>query len=451
MSLRPSGGTASSGRVPGDAVPVWSASRARRTALAAQGLAGPRPASSARRVRAVMDRLGVVQIDSVDVLARAHLMPFHARLDDVDPAHVDRLFQRRPWDFTEYWAHEASVVPAASRRALVELQSRSWPRADDLPDAERRAAEQGVLGLLAAHGPLTAREVEARGVEAGERGSGWGWNWSRGKRVLEHLFAEGGVVAAGRTPSFERRYALPEALWPAGRGGRAPVPEDPAADGDARLAAALPLTATALRALGVATADEVADYHRLPVALTRRALEALADRGAAARVDVRLGEGRTAPAWRDPAARTPRAAQAVALLNPFDPMVFHRPRVERLFGVRYRLGIYTPAGRRDRGYYPLLLLQGERLTAQADLKAHRGGPDPRLEVRGAWSEDPATHPDPRGPAPGPEEVAEALAGELVRTARWRGLARVAVAEGAPGDLVPAVRRALARPAPSAGT
>ncbi len=369
------GGAAPSGEHPGGAAPVWSASRARRVVLAAQGLAGPRPAASARRVRAVMDRLGVVQIDSVDVLARAHLMPFHSRLDDVDPADVERLTAARPHRFTEAWAHEASIVPAERRTALVALQSRTWPLATGLPEQKRRAAEEQVLALLARHGPLTARELEARGVDAGAREDGWGWNWSRGKRVLEHLFATGAVVAAGRTASFERRYALHE-------------------------------------------------------------------RGQAVPVRVRLGEGPAVPAWADPRARAPRTASAVALVNPFDPLVFHRPRVERLFGVRYRIGIYTPAARRERGYYPLLLLQGERLTAQVDLKADRRADPPVLRVRGAWIEDPAAVPGPRDPAPTADEVAAALAGELRRLARWTGSAGVVVDADAPGDLVAPVRGRL---------
>ncbi|MDO4239936.1 winged helix-turn-helix domain-containing protein [Micrococcus sp.] len=436
------GGAAPAGEHPGGAAPVWSASRARRVVLAAQGLAGPRPAASARRVRAVMDRLGVVQIDSVDVLARAHLMPFHSRLDGVDPSDVERLTVARPHRFTEAWAHEASIVPAERRTALVALQSRTWPLATGLPEQERRAAEEQVLALLARHGPLTARELEARGVDAGAREDGWGWNWSRGKRVLEHLFATGAVVAAGRTASFERRYALPSLLWAEGRGGLTPVPPDPAAGDDPALAAALPLTAAAVRALGVASTAAVADYHRLPVALTRRALAVLQERGQAVPVRVRLGEGPAVPAWADPRARAPRTASAVALVNPFDPLVFHRPRVERLFGVRYRIGIYTPAARRERGYYPLLLVQGERLTAQVDLKADRRADPPVLRVRGAWTEDPAAVPGPRDPAPTADEVAAALVGELRRLACWTGAAGVVVDADAPGDLVAPVRGRL---------
>ena len=434
--------TAPPGSAPGGAVPVWSASRARRVVLGAQGLAGPRPAASARRVAGVAARLGVVQVDSVDVLARAHLMPFHSRLEDVDPAHVAALTEGRGRRFTEAWAHEASIVPATSRAALTLLQGRRWPLATALPEDRRTAAAADIRALLAAHGPLTAREVRDRRASPCGPGTSWGWNWSEDKRVLEHLFAEGSLASAGRTASFERRYALPELLWPQGESGRAPVPPEPAAGGDARLAAALQLTRIALRAQGVGTADEIADHHRAPVTLTRRALEVLADRGEALEVRLDLGGTRPVPAWADPTARTPRRAGACTLLNPFDPAVFHRPRVERLFGVRYRLGIYTPVDRRVRGYYPLLLLQGERLTAQADLGAVRRGPDPRLELRGAWSEDPAAHPGPAGPGPTPDEVADALAGEALRAARWRGLPRVVVPEGAPGDLAPRVRRAL---------
>lgn len=424
---------------------VWTLAQARRAGLAAQGLHRPAPeASGPRSVRTVLERLGLLQVDSVNVLARAHLMPLHSRLGSYDPAALDRLQSRRPHDVTECWAHEASIVPARLRPHLVALQRRSWPTAAGMDAARREALIAEVLAAVDEHGPLTARQARELGLGEEPEGGHWGWNWSEAKRVLEHLFADGTLASVGRSPSFERRYQRAERLWP-DHGDRLTAAAPDEADlsrEDEALAHALPLVEQSLRALGIATGASVADYYRLPVALTRRALERLCADGTAEAGLVASGQGKegttTAPAYRHRLAPVPRTVSGTALLSPFDPMVFHRPRVEQLFGVRYRLGIYTPAERRTRGYYSLLLLEGERLTAQVDLKADRSGAGALL-VRGAWTEPPGDHPDPATPPPGEGQTEAALADRLERMRHWLGLGAVVVTPDAPGDLARSLR------------
>ncbi len=422
---------------------VWSRAQARRAGLAAQGLHRPSPESSgARAVRSVLDRLGLLQVDSVNVLVRAHLMPLHSRLGSYDTAALERLQTRRPHAFTECWAHEASIVPARLRPHLLALQRRTWPTAAGMDAARRKALVADLLAAVDAHGPLTARQARDLGLGADSGDEHWGWNWSEARRVLEHLFAEGTLASVGRSRSFERRYVRAAHLWPEASGAPA---EAAAPSADEALAHAVPLVEQSLRALGIATPASVADYYRLPVALTRRALEALAADGTAEAGLIAAGAEpsaeatTTVPAFRHRLASVPRAAAGTALLSPFDPMVFHRPRVEHLFGVRYRLGIYTPAERRTRGYYSLLLLEGERLTAQVDLKADRRGSGALL-VQGAWREPPGDHPDPVMPPPAAGQTEAALADRLERMRAWLGLGAVVVPSDAPGDLARSLRR-----------
>jgi uncharacterized protein len=432
---------------------VLGLSEARRTVLAAQLLDRPRRsgAPGPRTVRSVADRLHVLQVDSVNILARAHYVPIFSRLGPYDQALLDRLSQRSPRPWTEYWAHEASLVPVGLRPALMAVQRRTWMSAGDMDPDLRAELTCRVLEVLSVARPLTARQVEARVGNHGRHEGHWGWNWSAVKRVIEDLFASGRIASAGRNAQFERRY-IP--------GGHLMPPEglpDPHV-------AAVELVRAAARALGVATDAWLADYYRIPVRAARAAAEQLHGEGVlepvrlpapgrrsgVAGADARSGP--TVPAWRHAAATTPRRATGRALLSPFDPLVFHRPRVEALFGMRYRLGIYTPAERRTRGYYSLPFLLGERLAAQVDLKADREAGV--LLVRGAWSEDPDALPGaiagsttPTGAAAPPRtaavgQVAGELAAELGEVATWLGLGEVVVEPGAAGDLPAALGRAL---------
>lgn len=425
--------------------PELSRAEARRTALAAQLLDRPRPTGPAtgRRIRAVLDRLSVLQVDSVNVLARAHYLPVYSRLGPYDTDTLDRISHRAPRDWTEYWAHEASLVPTRLRPALMAVQRRTWMSATDVDAALRQELSERILRLLETSRPLTARQVEARLGDHGQYDGHWGWNWSVVRRVLEDLFATGHIASAGRTAQFERRF------FPASRlTTDVQVPEPHTA--------ALDLVRAASRALGVATDASIADYYRIQVRPARDAARQLHREGVLEPVLLPAAGTRTVPAWRHVEASTPRTVTGRALVSPFDPLVFHRPRVQDLFGVRYRLGIYTPAPKRTRGYYSLLFLLGERLAAQIDLKADREARV--LLVRGAWREEP--DPLPGGPgavgamartggeagalsrAADVGHVAAELAAELWDLAGWLALQDVVVGPAADGDLAGDVARAL---------
>ncbi|WP_029008636.1 winged helix-turn-helix domain-containing protein [Azospirillum halopraeferens] len=396
-----------------------SAAEARRIALAAQGLAGARPgaAPEARHLRRLADRLGVVQIDSVNVLVRAHHMPFFSRLGPYDDGHRERLAyggRRRAW--FEYWGHEASLLPLALHPLMRWRMARAERGAGIYGGLarfgrERRAYIDAVLAEVAARGPLGASELSQAGRSAGS----W-WGWSDGKRALEWLFWAGLVTTATRR-RFERVYDLPDRVLPAAVIALPTPTEDEAHRALLRLAG---------RALGVATEADLRDYFRLDTADVRARLPELVEEGVL--VPVRV-EGWDRPAYLDPDARIPRRATGCALLSPFDPLVWERDRTERLFGFRYRIEIYTPAARREYGYYVLPFLMGDRLAARLDLKADRAGR--RLLVQ-------AAHTEPGLPA---GAVAGALAGELAALAGWLGLERTVVAER--GDLAAALAERIA--------
>lgn len=409
------------------ATPLITASQARRISLASQYLHTRRPESvSSRHIGRVLGRLNVVQIDSVNVLARAHLMPLYSRLGPYPVETFEKRWQNAPRGWVEYWAHEASLVPAELRPSLVALQRRAWMRAHDMDGDRREDITAQVLDQLATARPMTSRQLEQR-VEAGDKKSGnWGWNWSEVKRVLEDQFAVGTVTSAGRTKSFERRYALPSRVLPDdAHTEELPAPEE----------SVLRLVRAAAPALGVATVASLADYYRIRQGAVAEAVDVLAGTGELEPVRLQTVTGGERPAWRYAGISTPRRAQGRALLNPFDPQVFHRPRVEDLFGVRYRIGIYTPAKDRRRGYYPLLFLLGEHMVAQVDLAAERAAS--RLSIRGAWLE---AVPSTAGPTTA--EIAAELAEELTELAEFLNLSEITVTDEAPGDLVPAVERAL---------
>jgi uncharacterized protein YcaQ len=373
---------------------------ARRIALAAQGLDRARPpgAVSQRRLLALAERLNLFQIDSVNVLARAHYLPAFSRLGPYDTALLDRAAWGRPRRLFEYWGHEASLLPLPLhpllrwRMARAERGESGWGSLRAFAD-ERRHEAEALLARIAAEGPLAASDLE-RGR------SGW-WEWSGAKRVLEWLFWAGKITTAARRGSFERVYDLPERVIPA---TILALPTPTAAE------AQRALLLRAGRALGVATGRDLRDYFRLAPADAAPRLAELVEEGSLLPARV---EGWRDTAFLDPAARRPRRATGQALLAPFDPLIWERSRAERLFGLRYRIEIYTPAHKRVHGYYVLPFLLGDRIAARVDLKADRRSGT--LVVRAAHLEPDA-----------PPDTARALATELRLTAQWLGLDEVRV-------------------------
>jgi uncharacterized protein len=385
---------------------------ARRMALAAQGFGGPRPAAvGTRRLNGVLDRLRLLQIDSVTVFERSHYLPAFARLGAYDKALLDHLTMRAGGPYLEYWAHEAAFVPSADLGLFAFRMRRNRDRFAEWLSARSGLAAE-VLAQLADRGPLAASEIEH---EENRRLGPW-WGWSDVKQLLELLFRQGDLVSAGRR-GFERRYGLPEQVL---GGPPEPVPERDAVRELVRRAAV---------AHGVGTLGDLADYYRLRVDATRKAVRELEESGEVVPVTVQGWErgGRPLPAWRAAAARAPRRITTAAVLSPFDPVVWERPRAERLFGFHYRISIYTPAAERQHGYYVLPALVDDAIVGRIDLKSDRQARV--LRVQHAWLE-----PEARA------DTAERLAPVLLEAARWQGLDRVEVAGR--GDLAPALTAAL---------
>lgn len=388
-----------------------SAAEARRIALAAQGFADPRPAGrvTARHFQRVLDRVGLVQIDSVNVLARAHYLPFFSRLGPYDLRALDKFAwgSGRLW---EYWGHEASLIPQ-ERYPLFRHRmetGRRWQWHKDYFNRRRDYVEE-VLEHIRQNGPVIVGDVNQEGHKAG-----W-WNWSDAKVALEALFARG-LVSVVQRRNFSRLYDLPERALPADVLA-APDPGEEEAHRQLLLLAA--------RHHGIGTARDLADYYRVQVSTSKPRLEELVDAGLLQRVRV---QGWREPAYLHPEARIPRRIQARALLSPFDPVVWERGRTERLFDFFYRIEIYTPEPKRQYGYYVLPFLLGDALVGRVDLKADRQAG--RLLVRGSYVED----------GRNVEEVAPALAEELASVASWLGLGEVVVERK--GNLASALEAAL---------
>jgi uncharacterized protein YcaQ len=396
-------------------LPRISAPAARRIALAAQGFADARPSGRVdrRHLRRMLDRIGLVQIDSVNVLVRAHELTPFARLGPYprtlikDSTEVHR-------ELFEYWGHAACLMPMATeplwRWRMEELRER-WREGVNRTEEYRPGYAAAVLDEVRDRGPIAASELTDGGASTGP----W-WGWAEGKSVLEWLLAAGDLCVAGRRNGFERVYDLTERVVPA---TVLAVPTPSIEDAHREL------VRIATRALGVATRADISNYFYLRADRTTRSIADLVEDGELSAVTV---EGWSERAYLATTARRPRRVDARALVAPFDSLVFDRARVERLFGMRYRIEIYTPAAKRVYGYYVLPFLLGDALVGRIDLKADRS--------RGALMVQ-AAHGEPGVDIPA---VAAALAEELRLMAGWLELDDIEVRPI--GDLAPALVASL---------
>ncbi|WP_300676205.1 crosslink repair DNA glycosylase YcaQ family protein [Nocardioides sp.] len=373
--------------------------QARRIALAAQGFADAaheRP--TMRTLSRTLERTGVLQVDSVNVLQRAHYMPLYSRMGPYDTDLVRRASEQRPRRMVEYWAHVQAFMPVdlwpvmAHRMAYYRERRAKWSRAVPRP------VMCEVLAAVRDSGPVTAKQIDSGAPRAKEH---WGWNWSQARLALDALYMAGEIAIAGRSTQFEPRYDLPERVIPAVH-LEAPTPT--------RLEADTELVRRAARSHGVATARDLADYYRMSAVDTRAGLAVLLESGEVSQVQV---EGWRTPGYLWHQARMPRRISARTFLSPFDPVVWERSRTESLFDFHYRIEIYTPAHKRVHGYYVLPFLLGDRIVGRVDLKADRRRGT--LVVKGAFAEPGA-----------PESTAEELGEELTRLAGWLGLDRIEV-------------------------
>jgi uncharacterized protein len=374
-------------------------SEARAIAVTAQGLAAPRPARvDLRAVRTLVQRLGVLQLDSVNVLVRSHYLPVFSRLGVYDQSLLDKLAYTGERALFEYWGHMASLLPVELqplfrwRMAFAEKQA--WAGIRRVARYQKTLV-QDVLATVAAKGPIGAGDLEM----GKPKRKGW-WEWSDAKRAVEYLFWAGKVTTGGRR-SFERLYDLPERVLPKKiLETPAPEPED----------AQRELLERSAKRLGVATESDLRDYYRLRPQMARTALTALLEQGAVRKVEV---QGWDKPGYlhRD-AKALPIDVDRAALLSPFDNLIWARERTERLFGMKFRLEIYTPQHKRVHGYYVLPFLLGDRLVARVDLKSDRE--NGALLVQGEHLE----------PGTVKSRVSKALDEELSLLARWLGLGSV---------------------------
>ncbi|WP_092499351.1 winged helix-turn-helix domain-containing protein [Faunimonas pinastri] len=390
-----------------------SASEARRIALSAQGfgLSHPIGAIDQGHLRRVLDRIALHQIDSVNVLARAHYLPLFSRLGPYSRDLLDKAAWGKPRRLFEYWAHEASLLPLDFhpllrwRMARAERGQGTWSRVAPYA-GERRHEAEALLARIATEGPLAASDVtETRSK------SGW-WEWSDAKHAMEWLFWSGRITALTRRTSFERVYDLPERVLP-----RAVVEAPTPTEADAQRE----LLDRSARALGIATAGDIRDYFRLKPADALPRIAELVEAGRLLPVQVK---GWPQQAYLHVDAKPRRRISGQALLVPFDPLIWERSRAERLFGMRYRIEIYTPAEKRVHGYYVLPFLMDGEIVARVDLKSDRQSR--RLLVQSALLE-------PQAPA----ETPERLASELSLMADWLDLEGVEVVGG--GELADPLR------------
>lgn len=394
--------------------------QARRVALATQGFGADRTGSKpvgVRDVQRVIDRLALFQIDSINIVTRAHQMPLFSRLGPYEPALLTRATEGRPRRLFEYWGHEASLIDIALAPAL------RWRMASKAESAAGPDLVERVYDELGSSGPGTARQLSLVPDLLGYQSDGlhWGWNWSEVKVSLEWLFSAGRVSAKGRNSQFERVYDVSERVLPL-----------EAANDLSREEQILILVERSARALGIASQRCLADYFRLDMRETGKSIETLVDRGDLLPVEVQ-GWGVSTWLWRD--AKVPRKLAVRALVSPFDSLVFERTRLLALFDCHYRIEIYVPEAKRRFGYYVYLFVLGDRVRARVDLKADRARG--RLIVKSAWSEPSESWPAEEQVEE--EVLADELLAELRLLADWQGLDEIEVQPR--GTLAPELSRA----------
>jgi uncharacterized protein len=393
----------------------------RRIALAAQGFAEPKPQGriDRRHIRKVFDRIGVLQIDSVNVLTRSEELPIFARLGP-HPRNLVREMEA-DGELFEYWAHEASLLPMAhqpffrwKQQQVRDGDYKVWPNMARLRAEQPEFLEQVRLEVQA-RGPIAASELSRSSAKPRSKDDRWGWRWDEAKTAVESLFW-GGEVVGRRRANFEREYSVP-----AEREAEPAVAAQPLSEKLARLE----LLRIASRCIGIGTEKDLADYHRLNLPAARPLIAQLVENGELLPVSI---DGWSHHLFLHPNAKIPRQVNARALLSPFDSLIWERTRTEQLFGMRYRVEIYVPQAKRLHGYYVLPFLLGEELVARVDLKADRQAGE--LLVQATWGE------------PGIDQgrVASELASELRSMATWLGFEKVVVKPV--GDLYQLLKKAL---------
>jgi len=389
------------------------ADEARRIAMAAQGFDRARPSNptDVRHFRRALAAITVLQLDFVNVLIPAHFLMIWSRLGPYDRQRFER-FLYDSGEHTEQWAHEASVVASSDWPLLAHRRAdfQQWKASPIGKMANRQAYLDGVLDTVRATGATTSNDLPP--VKGPKRKPG-DWHRSVPRWALEYHFGKGNLAVRGRQKNFQRIYDIPDRIIDDCHRQRSVDRSD----------AERELLRKASVSLGIATVRDLADYYRMTTRNAMPRIEELLEEGLLTEVSV---DGWSEKGLLASDAKSPRKIPGASLLSPFDPLVWYRPRAERLYGFNYRIEIYVPAAKRRWGYYVLPFRQGDRLTARVDLKADRKASV--LQVQNAHLEVGA---DSAG-------TADALRHELRGLADWLGIERVAIRKAS------AFERALAK-------
>jgi uncharacterized protein len=397
----------------------FSVEKARELLLSAQGLDAVPKRAGKDDVRETIRRMGVLQIDSISVVARSPYLVLWSRLGSYEPRWLDELLAEGA--LFEYWSHAACFIPIEDyglyRRLMIEggEKTRTWMRA-------HHEEIEHVMDRISENGPVRAAEFARTDGKAG----GW-WEWKPEKRALEHLFASGELMIS-RRENFHRVYDLRERVL----ASALPDWEDALAPNEQEVRRALALKA--VRALGVAPARWIPDYFRTPKKGVAGLLEELADEGELARAGI---EGEPAYVHPDNARLSEKILSGnlqpafTTLLSPFDPVIWDRARALELFDFEYKIEVYTPAARRRYGYYSLPILHNGALVGRLDAKAHRK--QGTFEIK-------AIHLEPNTPVN--DDLISGLSGALRDCAGWHGTPEVLVRWSDPSELTATLRLAL---------